>query len=191
MTVPALVEDVQRKTAEAVTAIWAEARDQSAHARSDSARTIEQQRAAAAVDLDTASAAERRKSTADAETQSRRIVAAARVALASRLEAVAHAQLTHLRSAYPTCFESLAQELPARQWTRVIVNPADRDVAVRLFPTAEIVADPALVGGVIAEADGLRVTNTWTSRLAAAWPELLPGVMNDVLGRDSHSQPVA
>jgi hypothetical protein len=81
-------------------------------------------------------------------------------------------------------FRLLAGELPARSWTRVVVNPADAELARASFPGCGITTDPAIVGGVIAEGDGLRVTNTWTSRLTAAWPELLPEVLNDVVNRD-------
>jgi vacuolar-type H+-ATPase subunit E/Vma4 len=81
--------------------------------------------------------------------------------------------------------------LPKRQWQRVTVNPADVALARRQFPECEIATDAGISGGVIAEDAALRVNNTFEQRLAASWPELLPGVMTDVLDARQRSQSAA
>ena len=73
----------------------------------------------------------------------------------------------------------LADELPRAVWSRVRVAPADAAFAARLFPGAAIEADPAISGGLEAfSADNsLTVVNSLESRLAKAWPELLPDLL--------------
>jgi hypothetical protein len=81
--------------------------------------------------------------------------------------------------------------LPKREWQRVTVNPADMALARLQFPGCDVATDAAISGGVIAEDAALRVNNTFERRLAASWPELLPGVMTDVLDARQRSQSAA
>jgi hypothetical protein len=73
----------------------------------------------------------------------------------------------------------------------VIVSPADGPLAREMFPKAVIETDAAITGGLVAESDGLRVTNTLDRRLAAAWPDLQTTVWNDVVDHHSRPQSVA
>jgi vacuolar-type H+-ATPase subunit E/Vma4 len=188
----ALIEAVQQKAAAEVAAIWADARSEAARCRDDADRSIAQQRQLYEQRLKSVAAAARQAATADAVSRSRVIRNHARTSVADRALALAAAALATLReSSYDARFCALAEELPKRQWQRVTVNPADVALARRQFPECEIATDAGISGGVIAEDAALRVNNTFEQRLAASWPELLPGVMTDVLDARQRSQSAA
>lgn len=192
MTHAALIEAVQQKAAAAVAAIWADARAEAARCRDDADRSIEQRRQEYAKRLQAVNAAARQAATSDAVCQSRLIRSEAKVAVAARAHALAVAALARLRdTSYPGRFRALAGELPKRDWQRVTVNPADGALAQLQFPRCDIATDAAISGGLIAEDAALRVNNTLEQRLAAGWPELLPGVMTDVLDAHHRSQSAA
>jgi vacuolar-type H+-ATPase subunit E/Vma4 len=188
----ALIETVTQKAAAAVAAIWADARTEAARGRDEADRSIERQRQEHACRLQAVAAAATQQATADAVRRSRLIRSAARVAVADRAHALAVDALARLRdTGYADRFRALAAELPRRDWQRVTVHPADVALARRQFPGCDVATDAAISGGLIAEDAMLRVTNTFERRLAARWPELLPGVMTDVLDAYQRSQPAA
>lgn len=188
----ALYEAVQQKAAAAIAAIWAEARAEADRCRADADRSIEQHRDQHAARLRAVTAAAARQAGIEAARRVLIIRSEARAALADRLRAAAAAALVPLRdTAYPERFAALADELPSRDWTRLAVHPADTVLAQSRFGGRDIRADAGISGGVIAEDDALRVDNTFERRLAAAWPELLPAVMKDVLQLHQRSQPAA
>jgi vacuolar-type H+-ATPase subunit E/Vma4 len=188
----ALIEAVRQKAAATIAAIWDDARREAARCRDDAERSIAQQREQYEQRLKRVAAAARQAATADAVCRSRVIRNTARTSVADRAHALAVAALGTLRdSSYHARFCALAEELPKRQWQRVTVNPADIALARRQFPGCEITTDAAICGGMIAEDAALRVTNTFERRLAASWPELLPGVMTDVLDAHQRSQSAA
>lgn len=188
----ALIEAVQQKTAATVAAVWADARVEAARCRDDAGRSIEQQREHHSMRLQAVTAAAAQAANADAVRRSRRIRSEAKAAAADCALATAVAMLADLRDAkYADCFHTLANELPTREWARVVVNPADAPLARARFPGSDIRSDAGITGGVIAEDDALRVNNTFERRLAAAWPELLPAVMSDVLALLQRSQSAA
>jgi len=78
-------------------------------------------------------------------------------------------------------FSRLAAELPPIAWETLRVNPADAEVATRLFPRARIVPDSAICGGMeaLAEEGRIRVINTLEKRLERVWPELLPALIEE------------
>lgn len=192
MSHPALIEAVRKTSADAAAAVWTAARTEAARLRDEADRIVAQQRDACAERLRRTSDRARRAAALDADRRARGICTAAKVALAARLHAMAVAALPHLRdAAYPARFQALTRELPDHEWTRLTVNPADTALARRLFPRCEIAADDAITGGLVAEAAGLRVSNTFDTRLAAAWPHLIPAVMSDVLEHDRRAQPAA
>ena len=130
---------------------------------------------------------------AEAGGEASGIVLAARAALAERLYRLAREALPRCRDeCYEATFEALADELPRRAWPRVRVTPADRAVARQGLPDAEIVPDAAIVAGLMVEdGDGrIRVDNTLEKRLERAWPQLLPGIVNEIL-EDSDHRPAA
>jgi vacuolar-type H+-ATPase subunit E/Vma4 len=188
----ALIEAVQHKAAEAVAAIWEDARAEAARCRDEAERSIEQQREQHDSRLRAVTASARQAATAAAVSRSRVIRNTARTSVANRAQAIAIAALAGLRDAeYPGRFRALAAELPKREWQRVTVNPADVALARRQFPGCDVASDAAISGGVMAEDAALRITNTFERRLAASWLELLPGVMTDVLDARQRSKPAA
>ena len=192
MSHTALIEALQQKTAAAVAAVWADARAEAARCRDDAGRSIAEQRRHLSMRLHAVTAAAAQAANADAMRRSRRIRSEAKAAAADRARAMAVATLADLRDPkYADRFDALANELPARDWARLVVNPADVPLAQARFPGSEVHADAGITGGVIAEDAALRVNNTFERRLAAAWPELLPAVMNDVLALHQRSQPAA
>ena len=119
----------------------------------------------------------------DAAHEVRALNAGAAVALAGRLLQLARDELPQLCGARrEVLFAALATELPPCSWESVRVNPADAGLAAGRFPGASVAADPAISGGleVAREAGRVAVSNTLETRLAAAWPDLLPGLIAEV-----------
>ena len=188
----ALIDVVRQQAASAVAAVWAEARAEAARCRAEADRSIEHQRDESAARLRAVTAAATQSANADAARRARTIRSEAKAAIAERVQRLAVAALATFRDAsYPERFRALAAELPDRHWTRVVVNSADAPLARTRFGGGAVAVDDGLIGGVIAEDDCLRVNNTFERRLAAAWPELLPAVMTDVLDLHQRSQPAA
>lgn len=186
----ALIESLRSRATEDVAALWRDVRAQAEEYRVELAHTLEQQRLREA---QAAAALARRlqdDASAEARHRAREIRAQAALVLADRLYRLAITQLPTLRDASgPELFQSLARELPQRDWQRVRVNPADREPASARFPSAEVACDPAISGGLDVEADEgrIRVSNTLETRLETAWPDLLPRLINDLLAEsDGH-----
>ncbi len=121
---------------------------------------------------------------AEAENKGRLIRLAAESTLAERLYGLARHSLGVLGGDdHEALFAALAEELPRGTWERVRVNPADEEVAGRLFPAAETVTDSAITGGMEVMGEGMRlhVINTLEKRLERGWPEILPALFKEVL----------
>ena len=188
----ALFEAVQQEAAATIAAIWSEARSEAERCRAGADRAIAQRRDEHAARLRAVTAAETQAARAEAARRGRVIRSDAKAAMADRVHRLAAAALARCRDA--SCharFAALAGELPERNWTRIVVNGADAALARTRFGGCAVAVDDSLIGGVVAEDDSLRVTNTFEGRLAAAWPELLPGVMTEVLDLAQRSQPAA
>jgi vacuolar-type H+-ATPase subunit E/Vma4 len=179
----ALIESLHGKATEDVDALWREARAEAESYRSDLAQSLERR---AAQDAQAAALHARQledDATAEARHRAGEVRAQAALALADRLYKIALAELPAMRDAGGAdLFVALARELPGRDWQRVRVNPADRDLAREHFPGAEIACDPRVHGGLeVATEDGrIRVDNTLETRLENAWPDVLPRLMADL-----------
>ena len=127
----------------------------------------------------------RERGNAEAARRTGRILLEAENVLAIRLWQRAVSLLPHLRGErYHEQFQIMIRSLPAVGWSRVRVNPGDREQAKTLLPGVEIGDDPSISGGIEAEtADGkVMVTDTLEKRLERFWPELLPELMREVQG---------
>jgi V/A-type H+-transporting ATPase subunit E len=190
----ALIESLHSRATEDVEALWSDVRAQAEAYRLELARALEQQRLREA---DAAAALARKlqdDAAVEARHRAREIRAQTALALADRLHRLAVAELPNLRDASgPELFQALAGELPQRDWQRVRVNPADREVACAWFPAAEVVCDPAICGGLEVEADAgrIRVSNTLETRLESAWPDLLPNLVNDLFTKSNAQRTAA
>lgn len=106
--------------------------------------------------------------------------------LETRLFALAGKLLPELAEAdRAASWRLLSDELPQAEWYKLEVHPADRDKARRDFPAAEVVTEETLCGGLIAtNSDGtIRIDNSLHCRLKRAWPDLLPGLLDELRKR--------
>ena len=77
---------------------------------------------------------------------------------------------------------SLCQELPVSKWATISIHPKDFPFAERDFPAARIERKENLVGGVIVQSadECICIDNSLFCRLAQAWPDILPKLMNSL-----------
>jgi V/A-type H+-transporting ATPase subunit E len=179
----ALIEDLRRKAAEDAAAIWRDAKDAAGKLQFELAQAAEERRTAATRAASDSARRLDEAAAADAGREARRIRAAAATVLADRLHAIARAELPGLgREGGEQMFAALVAELPLGDWRLVRVNPADRPLARERFPQAEIVGDERISAGLEVETDGgrIRVRNTLETRLEAAWPDMLPGLISSI-----------
>jgi len=104
-------------------------------------------------------------------------------ALDQALRNAALKQLTALRKHnYEKIFATLVRELPERQWEKIIVNPADVELAAKFFNANRIRQDPAVSGGLVALTanDRIIVDNTFEKRLERKWLHILPQLIAEI-----------
>jgi len=179
----ALIESLRSQAARDAQAVWESARAEAEHRRAELATALEQER----LRLDEAVASEvarlEARGVAEAEHRARETSAGATVALADRLLQLARIELPQLCGRErASLFDALAGELPPCRWQHVLVNPADAVLAKQRFPDATIETDAGVSGGMeVASKDGrIAVSNTLETRLATAWPDLLPGLIAEL-----------
>ena len=188
MTQPALIESLRRQADSDAAAVWAGAHADAERHRDKCAAALVQERGRLEAELEVELQRCESDAALEAQRRARELRAAAAIEVADRLLVLARAELPRLRQAEPDrLFDALAQELPPLPWQRVRVNPDDVALARRCCPAAEVTGDPGISGGMELECeDGrLRVSNTLETRLATAWPDLLPGLVA-ALARDRH-----
>jgi vacuolar-type H+-ATPase subunit E/Vma4 len=186
---PELIEALRKAAEERAAAIWDAARAEADRCRSEAGGESASQRERAAEEDAAAAKALSEAAMAEAEHEASRIVLAARVTLGERVYGIARAALPRFRDGgYRAMFEALADEIPGRAWPRVRVNPADSDLARHRFPDAEILADDDIVAGLVVEDDDgrIRIDNTLETRLARAWPQILPGIVGEAMKEAGH-----
>jgi vacuolar-type H+-ATPase subunit E/Vma4 len=183
----ALIESLRSQASRDAQALWDAARAEARRRQDELDEALAQERRR----LDDTLAAETRRiesqSRAEAARKAREAGAGVAVALEGRLMAMARAELPVLSArSRAALFEELASELPPCRWQCVRVNPADAELAARRFPGAAVETDPAISGGMEVACDEGRiaVSNTLETRLAIAWPDLLPGLLADLTARD-------
>lgn len=126
------------------------------------------------------------------ETQTREKKLLAYQVLDQALRDAAARQLPLLRQHdYENVFARLAAELPQRQWEKIVVNPADLDLAARFFSGGSIEADTAINGGLTAvTANGrIIVDNTFKKRLERKWLHVLPQITAALEKRYASARP--
>jgi vacuolar-type H+-ATPase subunit E/Vma4 len=188
-----LIQTLQQEAAEDTAALWSRARAESDKLRLEAAREIDAERLAAAQQVAAAARRMEQAATAAADREARDIRMSTRIELAERLHGLARAELPNVRAQNAEkLFRALAAELPALEWQKVRVNPADETFARQLLPQAQVECDTRISGGMETEAEGgrIRVNNTLEARLETAWPELLSGLMAAILREASgHESP--
>lgn len=179
----ALLQSLRAKAEEDRAALWRDARRAADELRAELAQRADQEREARAAALATLRRAIDDEAEATATRRRRERDAAVAVALVEHCRQLAVEELARLRDELgDEAFLRLAAELPALDWQHVAVNPADEALARSRFPQARVSCDPSIHGGldVATRDDRIRVSNTLDTRLATAWPDLLPRLLADL-----------
>lgn len=179
----ALLQSLRAKAEEDRAALWRDARAAADAFRAELARRADEERQVRAAALAALRRALDEEAEVEATRRSREREAAVSVALGERCRRLAVEALARLRDERgDATFLLLAAELPGLDWRRVAVNPADEALAKSRFPGASVTCDPSIHGGVdVATIDGrIRVSNTLDTRLATAWPDLLPQLLAEL-----------
>jgi len=178
-----LREALHGKALAQIHALWEQAEAEVAARRQDVAQQLADLRAEMNGRVAKTVANERRTALAAAELAARRQRLAAEAEFGKRLYLKATELLPSLLgTARSRLWLALAKELPAARWRQVLVHPDDLEPARQRFPEAVVETDPALIGGVVADADDGRVVvdNSLAGRLARAWPEMLTPLIDAV-----------
>ena len=96
------------------------------------------------------------------------------------LQNAAIKQLPALREQnYEKVFANLVNELPESQWEKIVVNPADLELAAKFFAANIIHSDSAISGGLIAVTTNgkIIVDNSFEKRLERKWFQILPSII--------------
>lgn len=126
----------------------------------------------------------------EAETRNRKKKLFAHQALDKALLNAAIMQLPDLRKQnYEEVFANLVEELPVRQWEKIIVNPKDLELAAKFFTVDTIHPEAAISGGLVAVGANGRiiVDNTFEKRLKKKWPYILPAIIAELEKRYGNS----
>lgn len=179
----ALLQSLRAKAEEDRAALWRDARAAADALRVELARRADEERQVRAAALAALRRALEDEAEVAASRRSREREAAVAVALGERCRQLAVEELGRVRAERgDETFLLLAAELPGLDWQRVAVNPADEALAKSRFPRASVTCDPSIHGGlnVTARDDRIHVSNTLDTRLATAWPDLLPRLLADL-----------
>lgn len=184
MTHPELIEALRKSAQQEAEVIWQAARDKAEECRNQATSAMKDRRTRVTQEI--AAIARELEDTArnEAERAARRIRMTASTVLGERAYATACASLSRFRGdGYEVLFAALAAEIPPRTWQRARVNPADRSLVRTHFADAEVVTDEAIVGGMEVETeDGrIKVRNTLETRLARAWQDILPRLIDGII----------
>ncbi|MBW2471184.1 MAG: V-type ATP synthase subunit E [Deltaproteobacteria bacterium] len=117
---------------------------------------------------------------ADASIQTREKKLSTYKSLEQALKDAALKELSGLRTHnYEAVFAKLVAELPARQWEKILVNPADLKLAAHFFSADIIETNQSISGGLVASTaeNKIIVDNTFEKRLEKKWFHLLPAIL--------------
>lgn len=179
-----LIKDLRQKSSDRIKQIWLEAETKAEELRSLKRKELEQKKSAMLGQLKDVE----RKITApiihEAQRSALTIEDESMGKLSARLYMLAVNMLVQVRQQnYEAVFAELVRELPEILWEKVQVSPLDKELAMSLFPGAEIESDPSMIGGYSASGEGgaYRVVNTLESRLEKSWPVILPPLLKEIV----------
>jgi len=118
---------------------------------------------------------------AENKAQSQKLLAYQALERAARR--AADRELSSLRTRnYQAVFTRLVRELPGCRWEKILVNPADQELAAKFFAPDIILPDPDISGGLLAFAKGgkIMIDNTFEKRLERIWPEIFPAIIKKI-----------
>lgn len=178
-----LLEALQRDGREKIAAITGQRAAQKERLRAEISSKIDVLQQKHEVQRELLCSGRKRQLLAKADREAALIRLRAEHALALRLHERARHSLPQLYGDdAERLFAQLAAELPLLPWQTIWTTPDATAAAAALFPTATIVADPSLAGGIKAATaeDNLTVDNTLETRLEKLWPDLLPQMIADL-----------
>ena len=177
-----LIDALNRECEERARKIWQEAEGEAERARGDASKRLEEAREGRDKSQSSAIMTMTESILSEAANKARITRLVAEKELSDRLYRISLNSLSHLRGeGYKDIFSTLVNELPRCAWEKVLVNPQDRPLAESFFPENEVVADPAVTGGLeVSGKEGLKVVNTLEKRLERIWTEILPEITEEV-----------
>jgi V/A-type H+-transporting ATPase subunit E len=178
-----LIGSLRKEAKEKIGEIWREAEAEAGKIRAGVSLRLEALRQENASGR--SSEVDRLKVSLEAEGKARMIRLTAEDRASSRLFTIAAASLRLLSDKrYEEVFHKLVLELPLPPpcWQVVKVNPDDSGLAKEYFPDADIKTEREITGGMEVEAEEGRVwvINTFEKRLERIWPQMLPGLMDEI-----------
>ena len=178
-----LINTLKKNEQKQIDDIWQQARTEADSLRKQIAEAIAKITEEHADQLASACRKSVRVIVAEAEMMARKKKLFAYQDLDEVLHATAINQLPKLREhGYENVFAQLAKELPDSQWEKLIVNPADMDLAAKFFDKNIVQPDTAINGGLIAVNAGgkIIVDNTFEKRLERQWFHILPELIKRI-----------
>lgn len=177
---------LRREGDEKIHEIWQQVENQAEVLRNETSAVIDrqQQTEKARLAAEVATVLQSARTDARQKVQRQRLLAENR--LVERLKLLAGPILETLAiQGGQELFMSLADEIPDHNWTRVLVNPRDFELATSRFPTAEIVPTEEIRGGLKVENQEGRIVivNSLEKRLEHLWADLLPQIFRELRSR--------
>ncbi|HXX53875.1 MAG TPA: V-type ATP synthase subunit E [Thermodesulfovibrionales bacterium] len=178
-----LIDSLRVECEEKARKIWLEAESEADRVRADASRRLDEGRDGRERSQSGALKILTESILSEASDKARALRLVTEKELSDRLYRIALNSLRHMREkGYKDLFSALVNELPHYEWGTVKVNPEDKPIAQEFFPDTEVVSDSAVSGGleVTERGGGVRVVNTLDKRLERIWPEVLPGIMDEI-----------
>lgn len=178
-----LINTLKKNEQQQIDDIWQAAKNEAENLRTQIAEAIAAITKNHADQLASACQKSMRAIFSETEVKTREKKLFAYQALDQALRNAALKQLTALRKQnYEKIFATLVRELPERQWEKIIVNPADLELAANFFSVNSIQQDPAVSGGLVALTANNRiiVDNTFEKRLERKWLHILPQLIAEI-----------
>ena len=172
-----LISTLKKGEQKQIDAIWQQANAEADSLRGQTAEAIAKITVEHADQLASACRKSVRSIVAEADIKARKKKLFAYQGLDEVLRQATMKQLPELRQQnYEKVFALLARELPDCQWEKIIVNPADVDIAAKSFIKNFVQSDSAISGGLIAVSAGGRIVvdNTFEKRLERKWDQIIP-----------------
>ena len=179
-----LLKTLRDKEQKQIDSIWQQAREQADSIRAQVAEAIAGITREHEETLASACRRSVRAILAESESAARQKKLLVYRSLEEVLRRTAREMLPELRRRvdYAEVFAQLAKELPAMQWERIVVNPADLDLAAGFFRKEIVQADASVSGGLLGVCSEGRVIidNTFEKRLERRWDVILPGLIKTI-----------
>ena len=185
-----LLNTLKKKEQKQIDDIWQAAKNEAEKLRTQVAEAIADITKVHADKLASACHKSMRAIFLEAETRNLKKKLFAHQALDKALLNAAIIQLPDLRKQhYQEVFANLVEELPVRQWEKIIVNPKDLELAAKFFTVDTIHPEAAISGGFVAAGANGRiiVDNTFEKRLEKKWPYILPAIIAELEKRYGNS----